>query len=164
MRIRGLLPEDHNGHLLEPASSILPLPGGYRAWMTALALLWALAAIPLVLAGRKKKTALADTGEGGPPDLVERMRPLVEQAASGALDTAGRARLERMIFSHWREQLDLPKESELVRMHQQLKDHEEAGPLLRGLEDWLHRPPGTATVDIAALLAPYHHSSNRSDQ
>ena len=24
-----------------------------------------------------------------------------------------------------------------------------------GLEDWLHRPPGTATVDIPALLAPY---------
>jgi hypothetical protein len=26
---------------------------------------------------------------------------------------------------------------------------------LRSLEDWLHRPPGSASVDVAAVLAPY---------
>ncbi len=37
-----------------------------------------------------------------------------------------------------------------------LREHEEAGPLLRRLEDWLHRPAGSAEpVDVAALLAPY---------
>jgi hypothetical protein len=37
-----------------------------------------------------------------------------------------------------------------------MKNHEEAGPLLRRLEDWLHRPGGAAEpVDVAALLKPY---------
>ena len=37
-----------------------------------------------------------------------------------------------------------------------LREHDEAGPLLRRLEDWLHRPAGTAEpVDVAALLEPY---------
>jgi hypothetical protein len=36
-----------------------------------------------------------------------------------------------------------------------LRQHREAGALLRALEDWLHRPPGTANVDVAAVLAPY---------
>ena len=36
-----------------------------------------------------------------------------------------------------------------------LKEHREAGALLRALEDWLHRPPGSASVDVAAVLAPY---------
>ena len=39
-----------------------------------------------------------------------------------------------------------------------LKGHEEAGPLIRKLEDWLHRPPGdrlAEPVDVAELLRPY---------
>ena len=83
----------------------------------------------------------------------------MEQAAAGTLDTEGRARLERMIFSHWREQLGLPEQGDPAELHRQLRQHEDAGALVRGLEDWLHRPPGTAAVDIAALLEPYRKSS-----
>ena len=105
--------------------------------------------------GRKKKTSLGQVDGDDGPDLAERLRPLVEQAANGTLDTDGRARLERMVFSHWRERLDLPEDGDVAELHHQLKVHSEAGPLLHGLEDWLHRPPGTATADIPALLAPY---------
>ena len=48
----------------------------------------------------------------------------------------------------------------MAELHQQLKAHDEAGPLLRGLEDWLHRPPDTATVDIPTLLEPYRRATN----
>mgnify|MGYP000530649214 CR=1 FL=1 len=65
-----------------------------------------------------------------------------------------------MIFSYWREQLGLPEDGDLAELHQQLKAHAEAGPLLRGLEDWLHRPPGTATVDIPTLLEPYRRAND----
>ena len=37
----------------------------------------------------------------------------------------------------------------------QMRDHGEAGRLLRALEDWLHRKPGTVTVDVEDLLEPY---------
>ena len=65
-----------------------------------------------------------------------------------------------MIFSHWRERLDLPEDGDLAELHHQLKAHDEAGPLVRGLEDWLHRPPGTAMVDIPALVEPYRRTTN----
>lgn len=154
VRISGILPEDHDGKLIEDKSDGVSLPGSYTAWLIGLGVVWLIAAWPLFLLGHKRKTPLGQAQDEG-PDLAERLRPLVEQAANGTLDTDGRARLERMIFSHWREQLGLPTDGDLAELHHQLKAHVEAGPLLRGIEDWLHRPPGTTTVEIAALLAPY---------
>ena len=154
VRIRGILQEDHDGKLIEDKSGGVSLPGSYTVWLIGLCVVWLLAAWPLFLLGRKKIMPLDQEKDTG-PDLAERLRPLVEQAADGTLDTDGRARLERMIFSHWCEQLGLPTDGDLAGLHHHLKAHNEAGPLLRGLEDWLHRPPDTATVDIAALLAPY---------
>jgi len=159
VRIRGILPEDHDGKLIEDETGGLSLPGSYTAWLIGLGVVWFIAAWPLFLLGRKKKTPLGQAEDKG-PDLAERLRPLVELAANGTLDTDGRARLERMIFFHWRERLDLPEDGDLAELHHQLKAHGEAGPLVRGLEDWLHRPPGTATVDIPALLEPYRRTTN----
>ena len=152
--ISGILPEDHDGKLIEDKSDGVSLPGSYTAWLIGLGVVWFIAAWPLFLLDRKRKTPLGQAQDEG-PNLAERLRPLVEQAANGTLDIDGRARLERMIFSHWRERLGLPEDGDLAELHHQLKKHDKAGPLLRGLEDWLHRPPGTATVDIAALLEPY---------
>ena len=159
VRIRGILPEDHDGKLIEDKSGGVSLPGSYTAWLIGLGVVWFIAAWPLFLLGRKRKTPLGQAQDEG-PDLAERLRPLVEQAANGTLDIDGRARLERMIFSHWRERLGLPGDGDLAELHHQLKKHDEAGPLLRGLEDWLHRQPGTATVDIAALLEPYRRAND----
>jgi len=156
--IHGILPEDHDGMLIEDDDSGLNLPGSYTAWLLGLGIVWLLVAWPLFFAGRSKDQALGQAEEDTGPELAERLRPLVEQAAAGTLDTEGRARLERMIFSYWREQLGLPEKNDLAELHRQLKAHDDAGPLVRGLEDWLHRPPGTAAVDIAALLEPYRNS------
>jgi hypothetical protein len=155
VHISGILPEDHDGMLIDEEAGDFMLSGSYTAWLIGLGGVWLLAAWPLFLLGRKKKTSLGQVDGDDSPDLAERLRPLVEQAANGTLDTDGRARLERMVFSHWRERLDLPEDGDVAELHHQLKVHDEAGPLLHGLEDWLHRPPGTATVDIPALLAPY---------
>ncbi len=164
VRIRSILPEDHDGKLIEDETGGLSLPGSYTTWLIGLGVVWFIAAWPLFLLGRKKKTPLGQADDDDAPDLAERLRPLVEQAANGTLDTDGRARLERMIFSHWRERLDLPEDGGVAELHHQLKEHDEAGPLLRGLEDWLHRPPGTTTVDIPALLEPYRRpTENRTE-
>ena len=57
------------------------------------------------------------------------------------------------------EPFDLPEQGDPVELHRQLKQHDDAGPLVRGLENWLHRPPGTTAVDITALLEPYRESA-----
>ena len=36
-----------------------------------------------------------------------------------------------------------------------LREHDEAGGLLKQLEIWLHRPGNAGEVDLAALLKPY---------
>ncbi len=86
--------------------------------------------------------------------MADRLRPLVEQAARGQLSDDGKGQLERMLLGYWRHRLalhDLAMADAVAR----LKAHPQAGALLRALEDWLHRPPGSASVDVAAVLAPY---------
>ena len=91
-----------------------------------------------------------------PPSFAEKIRPLVESAAAGQLTAEGKATLERMLITHWQQRLNLSatNTSELIR---HLRQHPEAGALLRALEDWLHRPPGRAAVRIEEFLAPYRN-------
>jgi hypothetical protein len=67
---------------------------------------------------------------------------------------ADQARLENLLLGYWRQRLDLEALDPSAAMAS-LREHPEAGALLRALEDWLHRPPGTARVDLDAVLAPY---------
>ena len=68
------------------------------------------------------------------------------------LSSGQQAELERLLIGYWRRRLNL-EQAAPARFMAVLRDHEEAGPLLRQLEDWLHRPAGTAgPVDVAALL------------
>jgi hypothetical protein len=154
--IAPLLPENHDGSLVELTASPLARLGGYKTVMLAVAIVWALSLIPLVWRRRKKIAQAAPPPRA--PTLAERLRPLVEQAAAGTLSRDGQAQLERMLLNHWRHKLaieDLDMPDALTR----LKAHGEAGELLRSLENWLHRPPGTAPVDLAAVLAPYRQIS-----
>lgn len=154
VEIAGLLPAAHTGELIEQPRGLLGLFGGYRNALIALAAFWALAVIPLWLSGRRKKTVVSAPVEARLPTLAERLRPLVEQAAAGQLPAEGKAQLERLLLSHWRERLRLG-ELNPAEAIAQLRQHPEAGALLSALENWLHRPPGVASVDVTALLAPY---------
>ena len=44
-------------------------------------------------------------------------------------------------------------------MLSKLRTHPDAGPLLRKLEEWLHRPDPRGADEIPALLAPYRSIS-----
>jgi hypothetical protein len=106
--------------------------------------------------GRAKRSDDGDEGEAAPLTLADRLRPLVEDARTGELSTERRAELERLLLAHWRERRDLAgvdAADAVIR----LRRDEEAGPLLRQLEEWLHRPGGSGAheVDVAALLEPY---------
>jgi hypothetical protein len=153
IEVRPVLPPGQ----IEPHRLILapsPSLGGYRLLVLLGGLAWVagLAAIALARRGRRGG---AEARPIRPATLADRLRPLVDAAMAGELDAGRRAELERLLIGYWRRRLELehlpPARSMAV-----LRGHEEAGPLLRRLEDWLHRPPGTAEpVDVTALLAPY---------
>jgi hypothetical protein len=154
VQIAGLLPAQHKGELLAHQGSPFAALGGYKFVISAAVALWALVLIPIFLANRKRKVAAEPPASIAPPTLAQRLRPLVELATTGRLTTDQQAQLERMLLSHWRERLGLESVSASEAIAR-LREHSEAGVLLRALEDWLHRPPGTAKVDLDAVLAPY---------
>jgi hypothetical protein len=153
----GLLPERHDGslELVLPASP--PRMGGYRVALGGAVLAWVLGSVVIWVRNRRRHRlpAVAAVGiEDAGPSSADRLRGWVEAAVRSELDVAGRARLERSLIAHWRGRVvddSMPPSEAMAR----LKAHPEAGPLIRSLEQWLHRPPGSASVDVEALLAPY---------
>lgn len=134
-----------------------PRLGGYRLLLLVLGLIW-LAGL-LVLARRySRRSARPSAASQPPPSLAERLRPLVERAQQGDLTVAQQAEVERLLLAHWRQRLDLDDAHPAAAIAV-LRDHSEAGELLRRLEAWLHDPQAQRDVDLGALLAPYRHDS-----
>jgi len=151
--IAGVLPQDHKGQLAAVDGSPLRFLGAYKWLLIAVSVLWLAMLYPLIFAKRKRASVVVDTAPPA-PTLADRLQPLVQQAAEGTLSADGKSQLERLLLTHWRERLHLADAS-MADALARLRQHREAGALLRALEDWLHRPPGTANVDVAAVLAPY---------
>lgn len=128
--------------------------GGYRALAIALGVMWV---VGLVLLLWKRRKPVVDTAPKAKAEtLADRLQPIVEAAVQGKLEPAQRAELERLLLSYWRHRLDLddvPAPQAIARLRQ----HPEAGELLRQLESWLHRPDPPEQVNVAALLAPYRN-------
>ncbi len=160
--VAGILPGSHNGWLEDQALRPPSVLGGYRGLVGTLIVVWALLLIPLVFL-RRKPLEPAGPEAAREPSLAERLQPLVEQAAAGALSADGQAALERMLIQHWQRRLQLA-DSSGEQLIQRLREHPEAGRLLRALEDWLHRPPGTVVVSIDDLLAPYRNLPSASGE
>jgi hypothetical protein len=144
---------------------VLPHPVGlrgsprylrYRALAWAAGTLWALGLAYLLYRGRRA-AQVPPAGAEGPITLADRLRPLVASAIEGDLGPPQRAELERLLIGHWRERLGLEGERPADLMAA-LRRHDEAGPLFRALEDWLHRPERERMAhgaELAALLRPY---------
>lgn len=154
--IRPLLPEDHEGDLVSRQLRGITLPGGYRAFFVTVWVVWALLLIPIIVIGRPRKQKKEVDEEVHQPTLAELLRPLVEHALDGRLDTSGKARLERLLMNYWCEKLDLD-ETQVLASLEKIKAHPDAGAILREQECWLHQPPGRSKVDVASLLSPYRH-------
>ncbi len=135
----------------------LPWLGGYRLLMVLAAVLWLAGLVWLLFPRRRQRVAAVE--EVAPRlSLADRLRPLVTDAMAGRLAPAKLAELERALVRYWRRRLgfeDLAPGEALER----LRAHSEAGPLITQLEAWLHRPAGSAAVDVNALLAPYQKIS-----
>jgi len=154
IQVRAMLPEDHDGKLNAYVPRLFPFVGGYRAALVALAVLWVGGIAAFIYFSRKKRVVIAPVLAPPAPSFAERLRPLVEEAATGKLSVDGQANLERLIMGYWREKLNL-SELRLAEAIARLKAHAEAGELLRALERWLHRPGGATREEVTALLEPY---------
>lgn len=143
------------GQVLPNALTPTPTPhaGGYTDWMSAGAVAWVLGLFAILFVGRARQRA-AQATQDQPLTLADRLRPMVEAASQGKLDSGGKAQLERLLLAFWRKRLDLEGVTAAAAMPR-LRNHAEAGALLRQLEDWLHKPQPSSQVDLAALLAPY---------
>jgi len=125
---------------------------GYSAMQVMISVLWGVGLLAILFVGRTwRKKVVADAPE---PTLADRMRPLVEEVASGNADTAKKAELERLLVAFWRSRLDLGS-VRAVDAIVAIRNHEEAGALLRQVEAWLHAPEPPETIDVAELLQPY---------
>jgi hypothetical protein len=153
VEVTHLLPPNHLGDIIPQPVKPIPFLGGYKTLLAVVLGVWLVALVPILLIGRRRKLAAA-APPPRPVTLADRLRPLVEQAAVGKLSADGQSELERLLLWHWRTRLNLT-DSDTADALVQLRRHPEAGQLLRSLESWLHRPPGSAQVDVAAVLAPY---------
>ena len=136
-------------------ASRLPWVGGYRLIITTLAVFW-LVGLVLLLWRRKKSTSADLADAGRTQTLADRLRPIVEDALAGNLREGELAELERLLLIYWRKRLALDGMN-AGRAVAELRQHAEAGRLLRQLESWLHNPDRPQNVDITELLEPYRH-------
>ena len=155
LRVEALLPEE----VLRPKDQDVPQPGkvgGYRKLLIALGAAWLIGLVALIFAFRRKVEEDAVNGGLKPASLADRLRPLVEEARNSELSNERRAELERLLLAHWRGRRGLASVP-VAQAVAELRADDEAGPLFRQLEEWLHRPAraSSASVDVAALLAPY---------
>ena len=151
VEIRSLLPPGQ----IEPNAleqGWLPRLGGYRMVMGAVILLWSLVLAGLIFLGRKKKDEEAI--EAQPVTLADLLKTRIEAALSNQMDKSQYAELERMLTAFWTKRLGLesePPHTALVK----IKQHSEAGPLMKQLETWMHSPKPDHDVDLAKLLDPF---------
>jgi hypothetical protein len=138
-----------------PSAGEHPRLGGYRILWIVCGIVWIAGIAAIVWSGRRKRLE-EEAARPRPKTLAEKLEPLVESALAGKLSRAERAQLELGLVAYWRKRLgyDERRPAETIQL---LRDHPEAGPLLRSLEDWLHRPADRTRVDVGALLAPYRN-------
>lgn len=130
-----------------------PRVGGYRMWLIAGVVLWVVGLAAILLLGRQRKTSEVLESERS-VSVADRLRPLLDRALQGELTLEEQAELERLLVDYWRHRLQLD-DAEPVEALTIIRQHAEAGELLRTVEHWLHSPHGAGDVDIAAVLSPY---------
>jgi hypothetical protein len=146
-----------------PPGQIIPNPlqpswlsvGGYRFWFLLGAIVWVLVLIFLIVY-RPKRVAVGEELDVKPPTLADLLRPRLEAAAKGDLDSHQLAELERFMIEYWRRDLgwhDLDPMTVVSR----LRTHDRAGPLMRQVENWLHNPHKNESPNIGELLKPYEN-------
>lgn len=124
----------------------------YTGLLIAAGGIWLLGLLAILFWGRGKEHHLSQ--QRRQVTVADRLRPLLEQAATGQLSSVDRAALERVLLAFWRKKLRLEQLAPAA-LYPQLRQHPEAAGLLGQLETWLHAPATEEPIDWQQLLAPY---------
>jgi len=156
VQVDSLLPEDHLGDLDEIPGLDGPGAGGFSTIFRVVFVLWLIPAIAWMFWRWHNRVRPEPVVVEAKPSLAELLQPLVNRAIAGDLDLEGQASLERLLLGYWRERLGLQSETQAAALRA-MREHADAGELLRAVEAWLHRP-GHAPADqaeVQTLLARY---------
>ena len=154
VQVESRLPLDHSGQLSAYVPGRFPFLGGYRAFLIFLGVLWLFGIGAFIWSYRKKVVRITPVAVVPEPTFAERLRPLVAAAATGEISLDERTLLERLVMGFWREELALP-ELRMAEALARLKQHPQAGALLRALERWLHQRGGGSIDEVNSLLEIY---------
>ncbi len=121
--------------------------------------LWLLGLLMILFYGRgKTRRPIEETKN---VTVADRLRPLVESAMSGTIQSEQQAELERVLSSFWSKKLRL-NHLPASELRSKLRQHPEAGKLLDQIDIWLHKPKsngktanGESTIELTKLLEPY---------
>lgn len=150
---------------IEPTRPGTPVIRGWVTYWTKLNVfigLWIAGLGLLMYWSNRAEPVIDEVASRPPPTLAERLEPLVRAACDGTIEPHRRAELERLLIGFWSDRLNLSDSVATGQELTALKQHPEAGPLVRQLEKWLHAPPGDdrmTDAEIAALLKPYESAS-----
>ncbi|MDA9265010.1 hypothetical protein N9P88_02545 [Planctomycetota bacterium] len=151
-----LLGSNHEGSLTRIPGTLSPIID-FPAWVLwAIVVFWLL--LPLAVIGilRWLKPPPPVLIVEPPLSIADKLRPYVDAALSGDLDTEGKAALERLLLAFWRDDLQLGSFRHAEAL-QAMRKHEVAGELILTVERWLHsgKETNADTDQVDQLLQPY---------
>lgn len=152
-----VLPEKHDGALADLENMGLPEMGGYRKILYVLIGVWLIPIVLMFVRHYIRTRPEPIVPEPPAPTLADQLRPFIQNAQQGKLSPSQQAKLELLLIACWKQRLNIKSDSQW-EVVQKLKAHEDAGSILRALEQWLHAPPAQRKIDdeqISRLLAPY---------
>ena len=132
----------------------LPNVGGYKMLAIAAAAVWGVVLLGLIFVGRSRKKKQVSKAEA--MSLADLLQDRLRAAAANEMDSGQYAELERVLFSMWRRRLGL-EEMPAAEAIQTVRSDQNAGPLMRQLETWIHSPHRDPDLNLASLLKPYQN-------
>ena len=144
--------EDRLSTDLFPAADLnVSFYGRYVLTMWVLAVAWLMVPVVVLVVRYARRKPEQEVAEIPPPPTVEELlRPICDAAAERPLTVEERARLELLLYRHWRERLGL-RERDLAGSIQELRRQATSSELFLDIERWLHSPTGGDPVDPARL-------------
>jgi hypothetical protein len=162
-----ILPVHVSSHVPDSADYVIqnlrlsdhPKPPPYTALLSLSAFVWVAAGLWMFLPRRKKPAPPPPTipieEAVKARTLEDLLRPLVEKAANKSITAEEKARMEQILFQYWGALLRLDHLNSVEQLRRIL-DHEEAGALLRTVEQWLYQPDSEIPPEeINKILKPY---------
>jgi len=166
--VRSAIPSDAG----EDMGELLPLPPAnafpYSKWLAASAMSWLGWGLWLLWARHRAQRAVqeaemasqseaAQAADEAPSTrrMADVLRPLVEKAADKTISSKEKALMEHILFVYWSNALELDHLDDAEQLRRIL-EHEEAGALMRAVEQWLYQPASDVTPEeITDKLEPY---------